>query len=36
MEIIFQTTGGDEYSLNGENDIPNKKMDNIRGSLILK
>ena len=35
MNIIVQTIGGDEYSLNGENEIPNKTLANITMALLL-
>ena len=36
MNIIFQTTGGDAYSLNGKIEIPNKNLDNIARTLMIK
>ena len=35
MNIIVQTTGGDEYSLNGKSEIQNKILKNIIRDLIL-
>ena len=35
MNIIFKTTGGDEYYLNGKSEIPNKKLANIIRALLL-
>ena len=33
--IIVQTTGGDEYKINGKIDIPKKTLDNITSDLLL-
>ena len=35
INIIFKTTGGDEYSLNGKSESPNKTLSNITRYLIL-
>ena len=35
MNIIFQTTGGDSYSLNGNIEIPNKTLASITTALLL-
>ena len=35
MDFIVQTTGGDEYSLNGKSEIRNKTLDNITGALMM-
>ena len=35
MNIIFQTTGGDAYSLNGKSESPNKTLANITRALLL-
>ena len=35
MNIIVQNKGGDEYSINGINENPNKTLANITRSLIL-
>ena len=36
MNIIVQTTGGDESSLNGERKRPNNTPDNIKRALLMK
>ena len=36
MNIIVQTTGGDEYSLNGKGEIPITTLANITRALLLK
>ena len=36
MNIIVQNTGGDESSLNGKIEIPNKILANVTRSLLLK
>ena len=35
MNIIVQTTGGDEYSLNGKSESPNKRLANITRAHLL-
>ena len=35
-DIIVQTTGGDEYSLNGKGEIPITTLANITRALLLK
>ena len=35
MNIIVQTKGGDEYSINGEIESPYKTLDNIKRDIIL-
>ena len=35
MNIIVQTTGGDEFSINGKSEIPNKTLANITRAILL-
>ena len=36
MNIIVKTTGGDASDINGKSESPNKKLYNIKRSLLLK
>ena len=36
MNTIFQTTGGEKPSLNGNIEIPNKTLANIKIELLMK
>ena len=36
MNIIFQTTGVDAFSINGKSEINNKTLANITRALLLK
>ena len=36
MNIILKTTGGYASSLNGNNEIPNKTLDNIKRVILIK